>query len=351
MIILTKPDYEFRMKYINSIIQRYHKLDKKGKSKVIDQAVEILGYNRKYLIHLLNTPQSEIKCKSKITGRGRKKKYNSRIKGIIQDIWERSRYPWSLRLKKIILDWFNWIVDKYKLSEEEKRLLKSISISTIDRMLKEEKIKAKRRIYGNTKPGSLLKREIPIMTEFYDIDEPGHLEIDLVSHSGNNALGEFIYSLNVTDIYTGWSETKAIMGKGEYEVRNALDEIIKSMPFEIKSIDSDNGSEFINWHLYRYCQENKIVFTRSRPYKKDDNAHIEQKNWTNVRKLLGWDRYDSEESLNLINDLYRNEIRIYLNLFMPSVKLIKSERIGSRIRKMYDKPKTPFERLKEFNPR
>lgn len=349
MLTLTKPDYEFRMKYLNSIIQRYHKLDKKSKSKVIDEAIEILGYNRKYLTHLLNTPQQETKCKSKIKGRGRKEKYNTRTKDIIKDLWQTTTYPWSVRLKKIISDWFIWIIEKYKLNEEEKTLLLSISPSTIDRMLKEEKIKVKRRIYGKTKPGSLLKREIPIMTEFYDIDEPGHLEIDLVSHSGNNALGEFIYSLNVTDVYTGWCESKAVMGKGEYEVRNALYEIINSIPFNLKSIDSDNGSEFINWHLYRYCKDNKIIFTRSRPYKKDDNAHIEQKNWTNVRKLLGWDRYDSDKSLNLINDLYRNELRIYLNLFMPSVKLIKTQRIGSKLKKVYEMPKTAFERLKEFN--
>jgi len=313
MLTLTKPDYEFRMKYLNPIIQRYHKLNKKNKSKVIDQAIEILGYNRKYLTHLLNNPQQEIKSKFKIKGRGRKKKYNTRTKDIIKDLWQTTGYPWSLRLKKIISDWFIWIVEKYKLTEEEKTLLLSISPSTIDRMLKEEKIKAKRRIYGKTKPGSLLRREIPIMTEFYDIDEPGHLEIDLVSHSGGNGLGEFIYSLNVTDIYTGWTESKAVMGKGEYEVKEALDEIINSIPFNLKSIDSDNGSEFINWHLYRYCKDNKIIFTRSRPYKKDDNAHIEQKNWTNVRKLLGWDRYDSDKSLNLINDLYRNELSL---LFM-----------------------------------
>jgi len=230
------------MKYLNSIIQRYHKLDKKSKSKVIDEAIEILGYNRKYLTHLLNTPQQETKCKSKIKGRGRKEKYNTRTKDIIKDLWQTTTYPWSVRLKKIISDWFIWIVEKYKLNEEEKTLLLSISPSTIDRMLKGEKIKVKRRIYGKTKPGSLLKREIPIMTEFYDIDEPGHLEIDLVSHSGNNALGEFIYSLNVTDVYTGWGESKAVMGKGEYEVRNALYEIINSIPFNLKSIDSDNGS-------------------------------------------------------------------------------------------------------------
>ena len=126
------------------------------------------------------------------------------------------------------------------------------------------------------------------------------------------------------------------MGKGEYNIRIALDEIINSLPFKVKSIDSDNGSEFINWHLYRYCLDNKIVFTRSRPYKKDDNAHIEQKNWTHVRKLLKWDRYDSQESLNLINDLYRNELRIYINLFMPSVKLIKTQRLGSKLKKIYD---------------
>lgn len=343
-------DHKFRMKYLEQIIHRYHKLDKFGKNKILNEAVKICGYNRKYLIHLLNSSFTGEKAKGIIKGRGRKKEYKGYVADIIKEIWIDAKYPWSIRLKEMIRVWMPWIKQKYDIDKKSEILLLKASPSTLERILKKEKRILKKRIYGKTKPGSLLKRDIPISTEFYDIDDPGHLEIDLVSHSGSNAYGKFIYTLNTVDIYSGWDESISILGKDEYTVKKALLEIIDSFPFPVKSIDSDNGSEFINWALYKHCKDNKIAFTRSRPYKKDDNAHIEQKNWTHARKLLGWDRYDSEKSLRLINDLYRNEERLFMNLFQPSVKLIKKERIGSKIKKIYDSPKTPFERLKEKYP-
>jgi transposase InsO family protein len=140
-------------------------------------------------------------------------------------------------------------------------------------------------------------------------------------------------------------ETRAVLGKGEAGVSQAMEEMEEAFPFKILGIDSDNGSEFINYHLYRRCQKLKIQFTRGRPYKKDDNAHIEQKNWTHVRKLMGWDRYDRQEAIEAMNDLYKNELRLFMNLFMPSMKLLTKKRIGSRLKRVYDKPQTPFERL------
>ncbi|MCK5357211.1 MAG: transposase family protein [Elusimicrobiales bacterium] len=343
-------DYKFRMKYLKQIIDRYHKLDKSGKNKILDEAVKICGYKRKYLISLLNKSFTQEKALGIIKGRGRKKIYDSDVERLVKNIWIKAKYPWSVRLKEIIKDWMYWSKQEYEINPRFEKLLLNISSSTLDRMLKRHKHLLKNRIYGKTKPGSLLKREIPVMTEFHDIDEPGHLEIDLVSHSGPNASGQFIYTLNTVDIYSGWDEAMAVMGKGEEGVKRALIEIIKALPFSVKSIDSDNGGEFINWQLYNYCKNRDITFTRSRPYKKDDNAHIEQKNWTHARKQLGWNRYDSEKSLNLINSLYRKEERLFMNLFQPSVKLIKRERVGSKTKKIYDKPKTPFERLKEKYP-
>lgn len=148
--------------------------------------------------------------------------------------------------------------------------------------------------------------------------------------------GEFIYSLNLTDIFSGWDEPFALMGKGERGVVMALDHMRRILPFALKAIDSDNGSEFINYHLYRYCAEHGIQFTRGRPYKKDDNAHIEQKNWTHVRKLLGWERYDTPEALAAINALYRGPWRTMMNLFQPCVKLREKVRVGSRLIRRYD---------------
>ena len=174
---------------------------------------------------------------------------------------------------------------------------------------------------------------------------PGFTEIDLVAHCGHAADGEFIHSLNVTDIHTTWSEARAVLGKGEAGVQQALETIRRALPFRLTGIDSDTGSAFVNHHLYRYCQAQAIQFTRGRPYKKDDNAHIEQKNWTHVRTLLGYVRYDTPAALAAINDLYTHELRLLQNLFLPSVKLVRKERIGSRLRRRYDPPRTPFDRV------
>lgn len=174
---------------------------------------------------------------------------------------------------------------------------------------------------------------------------PGFAEIDLVSHSGNSASGDFCYSLNLTDIHTGWTETRAVLGKSQEGVRAALEAVRETLPFPLRGIDSDNGSEFINAHLWWYCQARAIQWTRSRPYKKNDNAHIEQKNWTHVRRLLGYVRYDSEAAREAINDLYGHELRLFQNLFLPSVKLARKERIGSRLRRRYAPPQTPFQRV------
>jgi len=178
-----------------------------------------------------------------------------------------------------------------------------------------------------------------------ECDQAGFAEIDLVSHSGNSGEGEFAYTLNLTDIHTGWTESRGLLGKGQEGVRQALEEIQNGLPFELLGLDSDNGSEFINWHLQGWCKQRKIQLTRGRPYKKDDNAHIEQKNWTHVRKLMGWERYDSRAAVEAMNDLYRHELRLWLNLYLPSVKLVKKVRVGSKVRRVYDAPQTPLERV------
>jgi hypothetical protein len=222
----------------------------------------------------------------------------------------------------------------------------SISARQIDRRLKGRKTQLQRRLYGRTKPGTLLKHHIPIKTDSWNVKTPGFTEIDLVSHSGSSEKGEFIYSLNVTDIFSTWVETRAVMGKGQYGVKTAMEDIERSLPFKLLGIDSDNGSEFINYHLKAFCEQRKIQFTRGRPYKKDDNAHIEQKNWTHVRKILGYLRYDSPTALETINDLYQNELRSMMNLFQPSVKLVKKTRVGARLKRIYNPPTTPLDRLR-----
>jgi hypothetical protein len=192
----------------------------------------------------------------------------------------------------------------------------------------------------------LLKHQIPVRTDRWDVTEPGWGEIDLVSHSGPSAAGEFAHSMNFTDIHSTWVETRAVLGKGQTGILRALNDIQQELPFELRGLDSDNGSEFINHHVVRFCEKHKIQFTRGRPYKKDDNAHIEQKNWTHVRKLIGWDRFDTPAAVGLLNDLYRHELPLMMNLFQPSVKLVRKERIGSRLKRVYDAPMTPLDRLR-----
>lgn len=329
--------------YFKAIYARYLKASKKVKQIILDEFCSNTGLNRKYAIRKLNGPAPS---KRKIMHRRRRKNtYGPEVISPLAAVWEAAGFPCSSRLKALVKLWMPWIEKKFRLNQQVVKKLLSISTRQIDRRLKDKRIKIGKRIYGRTKPGTLLKHHIPIKTDNWDIKTPGWTEIDTVSHSGNNADGKFAYTINQTDILTTWVESRAVLGKAEDVVVNGLDEMAKALPFKLKGLDSDNGSEFVNWHLWRYCKRKKIQSFRGRPYKKDDNAHIEQKNWTHVRKLIGWDRYDSQEAVDLMNDLYRNELRLFMNLFMPSMKLLKKERIGSRMKKVYDKPKTPFERV------
>ena len=322
--------------------KRYHEAELKGKSNVLDEFCQLTQYHRKYAITLLNRPLEPPEGSKRKRG----VTYSKTAIDVLAQIWKAARYPWSVRLKAILPLWLPWAQRHIpELTPEIERQLLTISPRQIDRRLRAKKNKIKRRIYGATKPGSLLRHQIPVKTEHWNVQEPGYLQIDLVSHSGDCASGEFIYSLDVTDIFTGWTETMAVMGKGETGVVHALDTLRNAFPFPVKAIHSDNGSEFINAHLKRYCDASTIEFTRSRPYRKNDNAHIEQKNWTHVRKLLGWERHDTYDELNALNNLYRNDLRLLMNLYHPSVKLVEKKRIGSRTKRIYDSPKPPLDRL------
>ena len=326
---------------------RYKKADKSGRSQLLNEFCAQTGYHRKYAIALLGQPADAAAPSS--TPRRRGQTYSAASVRVLTQIWKAAGYPWSVRLKAMLPQWLPYARDHIRgLTPEVERELLKISPRQIDRRLQNKKRRLKGRIYGRTKPGTLLKHHITIKTDNWDVTEPGYMEIDLVSHSGPHASGEFIYSLNTTDIHTGWCETRAIMGKGETGVVDALEDIRMALPFTLKGIDSDNGSEFINYHLLKYCKKHNIQFTRSRPYKKDDNAHIEQKNWTHVRKLVGWDRYDTPVQLQAIQALYQGSWGIMMNLYQPCVKLKEKVRIGSRITRRYDQPQTPLDRLIAF---
>jgi len=332
-----------KKEYWKRIYPRYEKAGGKEKGRILDEFCANCSYHRKHAIRLLNglPPGS----KPPRPRRWRRVTYGARAISILKGVWEAADYPWSARLKALLPDWLPWIRRHFRLTAEVERQLLAISARSIDYRLRPHKGKLRRRLYGRTKPGTLLKHHIPLKTDHWDVQVPGFTEIDLVSHSGNCATGEFCYSLNVTDIYTGWTETRAVLGRGQEAVRQALEEIRQALPFPLRGIDSDNGSEFINEHLLRYCRARAIQFTRGRPYKKDDNAHIEQKNWTHVRRILGYLRYDTEAAREAINDLYRQELRRFQNLFLPSVKLAKKERVGSRLRRRYEAAQTPWQRV------
>jgi hypothetical protein len=332
-----------RHEYLRAIYGRYRRSSTEMKGKILDEFCRVCDYHRKHAIRLLHGPRPEAQPRPR---RPRGPSYGRAVIQALALVWEAAGYPWSVRLKAMLPLWLPWLRQRLALTPVLERQLGRISARQIDRRLQPRKRILRRRLYGRTKPGTLLKHHIAIKTDHWDVTRPGFTEIDLVSHSGARADGEFAHSFNLTDIHTTWTETRAVLGKGETRIVAALEEMRQALPFSLHGIDSDNGSEFLNHHLVRYCRTHHIQFTRGRPYKKDDNAHIEQKNWTHVRRLIGWDRYDSAVAVALLNDLYRNELRLMMNLFQPSVKLLRKERVGSRVKRIYDRPQTPLDRLR-----
>jgi len=330
------------LEYLRKIHGRYREADREGRTRILDEFCEVAGYHRKYALRLLNGPEPGERPKAR---RRRRPHYSSRAVWALEAIWAAAGYPWSVRLKALLPAWMPWARRRLRLTPEVERQVLAMSPRQMDRRLGPRKRRLKRRLYGRTKPGSLLKHHIPLRTDAWDVTVPGFCEVDLVAHSGDCGEGVFAHSLNLTDIHTTWGETRAILGKSQVEVQKAVEEIRQALPFALRGLDADNGSEFINLQLYTYCQRRAIQMTRGRPYKKDDNAHVEQKNWTHVRRLIGYARYDNTAAVAAMNALYSQDLRLFQNLFLPSVKLVRKVRVGSRTRRNYDRPQTPFERV------
>ncbi len=332
---------------LKEIKPRYLKSDKREKGKILDEFCENTGYHRKYAINIL---QAKHENKVERNGRkSRKKRYGNAAIIAITKIWELLDYPCGTRLKPELVSTAEAMMrhNEIKIGKEIIKQLESISPSTIDRRLKKErKIRRLLKSRGTTRHGSLLKSSIPIRITNWNTNELGFAEMDTVAHNGGNPAGEFIYSLDLVEIYSGWSEQRAVMGKGEAGVIKKIEDIKSSMPFKIKGLDSDGGSEFINWHMVKYCKENEIFFTRSRPDMKNDNAYVEQKNRTHIREWLKYRRYDTQEQLGMINDLYENEMRLFNNFFRPVMKIKSKEKVNNSVcKKKYDKARTPYHRL------
>jgi len=334
--------------YLDKIRSRYRKACKKMKAKILDEFCAVCGYHRKHAIRSLGAPFRRIKSKAK---RGSKSVYNKDyiIKPLVK-IWLATNQVCSKKLKAALPLWLPFYEGEHgKLTDAAKAKLLTISHATIDRLLKPNKVKYKRKGLSGTKPGSLLKNQIPIRTDNWDITKPGFCEADTVAHCGNSLSGDFVWSLTFTDIFSGWTENRAIWGKGSGEVLEQIKDIEKRLPFKLLGFDCDNGSEFLNHHLIRYFsdrpKERAVQFTRSRPYRKNDNAHVEQKNWTHVRQFLGYERFEKKALVSLMNNLYSNEYNLLQNYFCPNMKLASKKRINSKYYKTYDQPQTPYQRL------
>lgn len=331
-----------KKEYLQVIKKRYLLASKNEKNLILDEFCCNCGYNRKYAIRLLNNKNNPIKnAKS-----GRPKVYDTEnIAVFLKYIWKATNLICSKRLEAAIPEWLPYY--EGKLTENERKLIESVSARTIDRLLQKIKKKNKKLGLSTTKPGSLLKKQIPVKTQQWDETKPGFIEADTVAHCGTSVAGQFVYSVQIVDMATGWSESRAVWGKGQTGVFNALKSIEDALPFGVLGFDSDNGGEFINNYLFAYFTKRKVQFTRSREYEPNDNAHIEQKNWTNIRQYLGYQRFENRAMVPLLNDLFQNEWPLFFNFFLPSVKLIKKTREGSKIIKTHDSPKTPFQRLIE----
>ncbi len=338
-----------KKEYIEAIFLRYKKATYKEKTIILDEFCATCGYHRKHAIRLLRRFKRFIKPKTKKRGRSPVYQREILLKPLKQ-IWLSANLPCSKRLKAILPLWLPGYVQSFgSLPPELSQALLTISATTIDRFLNPIRIQYKKRGRTTTKPGTLLRKQIPIKTNQWDESRPGFLEADTVAHCGKSLSGMFAYTIDCVDIATGWTEQRAIWGKGETAVLEQIQEIQKSLPFPLLGFDCDNGSEFLNHHLLRHFTERKhpIQFTRSRAYHKDDNAHVEQKNWTHVRQWLGYQRLDHPKIVPLLNNLYRQEWRLFHNFFCPSMKLLSKERIGSKTLKHHDPPKTPYQRIIE----
>ena len=330
-----------KRQYLMAILERYQKSLKKEKKFILDEFCAICGYSRKYAIRLLNGQLT-----LPISRRGRKSKYTLETKQALIGLWHATGRICSKRLRKALPEWLGYETD-FKVSAEVRDQLLQLSASTIDRLLKSERTGKGR---STTQPTQYwYKARIPIQAEDSHVKEPGFVTSDTVAHCGDAVGGEYAHSLTVTDLSTTWTENRATWRKGKMVVRQAMEDVENSIPFPLTAFKSDCGTEFINDEIFKYFvqRDEPVQFYRSRPYQKNDNCHVEQKNLTHVRRLFGYDRFDKEELVDLMNDIYKNYWNPLQNFFVPTMKLVEKQRIGAKIKKKFDDPRTPYDRVME----
>ena len=335
---------------------RYRKASKKDKGRLLDEFVALTGYHRWYAVGLLRGHGKAIRVGRRVRLEGdvglslrwrRQRKYDVCVAEPLRKVWAIMDYICGKRLAAILPEVIA-VLERHReiaLAPTVRQKLCSISAASIDRLLAPERRRFSLRGRSGTKPGTLLKHQIPIRT-FAEWNEkrPGFVEIDLVGHDGGLAQGDFCQTLDVTDVMSAWTETQAVINKAQVWVFEALKTLRAQLPFALLGIDSDNGSEFINHHLLRYCQQERLTFTRGRAWKKNDGCFVEQKNYSVVRRAVGYARYHTPVQLRLLNELY-SHLRLYTNFFQPVMKLVAKQRSGAKVKKTYDRPQTPYQRL------
>jgi hypothetical protein len=329
--------------YAQALRSRYFKASREEKGKMLDEFTQVTGLHRKAairLLHRLIQRGAGKRC-------GRPRKYGTGVREVLRVVWEASDQLCSKRLQPFIPEMIKVLRQhgEQQIDVDQERLLCQMSAATIDRMLRPCRQAGGRRSLSTTRPGNLLKSSIPVRT-FADWQEnkPGFLEVDLVAHCGESADGFYLHTLSAVDVASGWIECLPVWGKGQVRVRSSVHRIRQRLPFGLLGVDSDNGSEFINRCFYTYCQQEKITFTRSRAYKKNDSCHVEQKNGNVVRRLVGYDRYTSKSAYQCLERVY-NLVRLYVNFFQPTMKLLSKTRHGAKVYKVYETAQTPYQRL------
>ena len=345
-----------RRAVVEATAGRYRRSSKKEKGRILDEFVELTGYERSYARTLLRTSGKKVYRGARVyvggagreAGAGaRKREYDEKVFEVLRQVWKIMDYICGKRLRGVLTE----VVERLKqcgeivCDEETRGKLGRISAATIDRHLAGERKKYQLKGRSGTRPGSLLKSQIPMRTfSEWDERQPGFGEMDLVGHDGGTVSGEYLQTLDLTDVCSGWTELEAVRNKAQVWVFEAIKKIRARLPFALLGLDSDNGSEFINDQLLKYCRTEEITFTRSRPYRKNDNCFVEQKNWSVVRRHVGYQRLEGEEELEALNELYQY-VRLYVNYFQPSMRLASKERCGARVKKIYETPATPYQKL------
>lgn len=332
-----------RKEELERLQQRYEGRGKEGKTRMLDEFCEQYGYERKHAIKLLGDQLP------KPTGQARAgaEPVYEPVREVIETIWQCSEQLCGKRLEPALELWLPHYGKHYgNLLPAQKKLLKEVSAATLDRMLAIKKAVVSRRLCG-TRPGTLLRTQIPIQGEVWDEKRAGFLEADSVAHCGTSLAGDFVWSLTYTCLGSGWTEGRAVWNKGAHGVLEQTRDVENHLPFPLLGMDFDNGGEWMNWHLVKYLQERiaPVKLTRSRPYHKDDNAHVEQKNWMWPRQVLGYQRLEKPEMVPLINQLYKETWGPLHNFFLPSAKLVEKHREGSRWVRRHDRPQTAYQRL------